>query len=120
MKATATFPDGSVQPLIRIKDWNFYWQDLFLFDKPLPLPKGTRIDVEAHFDNSAENPLNPNSPPKRVRYGEQTTDEMCYCFFLVATKSPYDLRSLITDNFKSLVRQRVERFLKSKLGRLKK
>jgi len=45
-----------------------------------PLPKGTRLDLVAYYDNSTGNPLNPSSPPRRVTFGEQTTDEMCFAF----------------------------------------
>jgi hypothetical protein len=44
------------------------------------LPAGTRLDMVAHFDNSADNPNNPSRPPKTVRWGEETTDEMCLAF----------------------------------------
>jgi mono/diheme cytochrome c family protein len=77
----ATRPDGSTFTLIRIDDWNFNWQGTYDFEQPIAVPKGTRIDMLAHFDNSAKNPANPNSPPKDVTWGEQTTDEMCIGFF---------------------------------------
>jgi len=51
-----------------------------VFKTPLHLPAGSRLDLEAHYDNSAGNPLNPANPPKIVRWGEQTTDEMCLAF----------------------------------------
>jgi hypothetical protein len=76
----ATRPDGSTVTLIRVDRWNFNWQGAYDFVSPVPLPKGTKIDMKAHFDNSAENPSNPNSPPRVVRWGEQTTDEMCIGF----------------------------------------
>jgi hypothetical protein len=76
----ATRPDGSKVTLIRIDDWDFNWQGAYDFVTPVPLPKGTRIDMLAHFDNSASNPANPSSPPVEVRWGEQTTDEMCIGF----------------------------------------
>jgi hypothetical protein len=76
----ATRPDGSTQTLIRIDDWDFNWQGAYDFATPVPLPKGTRIEMKAHFDNSAQNPANPNSPPRAVLWGEQTTDEMCIGF----------------------------------------
>jgi hypothetical protein len=44
------------------------------------LPRGSRVTLEARYDNSADNPRNPNSPPKLVRWGEQTTDEMCLAY----------------------------------------
>lgn len=88
MKATATLPDGSIRPLIWIKDWDFNWQGQYLYADPVALPRGTRIDVEAYYDNSADNPLNPNSPPQQVTWSEQTTDEMGICHFRYVCKSP--------------------------------
>jgi hypothetical protein len=106
MKATAVLPDGRVVPLNWIKDWNFNWQDEYIFAQPFQLPKGTRLELEAFYDNSAENPRNPSSPPKPVRWGEQTTDEMFICFFLVSTAKPQDMIPLIIDNLASVGRQR--------------
>jgi hypothetical protein len=114
MKAVATLPDGRTEPLIWIKDWNFNWQDQYLFAEPLRLPKGTRLDVEAVYDNSAENPLNPNTPPKPVTWGEQTTDEMFICFFLAATDRPQDLKAVVVDNLQAIGRQGAQR-LKERL-----
>jgi hypothetical protein len=76
----ATRPDGSQQTLIRIDDWDFNWQNPYEFVTPVALPRGTRIEMTAHFDNSAENPRNPSHPPIEVHWGEQTTDEMCIGF----------------------------------------
>lgn len=77
---SAVRPDGSQQTLIKIDDWDFNWQGSYDFTTPVSLPKGTRVEMVAHFDNSAGNPSNPNSPPKDVTWGEQTTDEMCIGF----------------------------------------
>jgi hypothetical protein len=76
----ATRPDGSQVTLIRVDAWNFNWQGTYDFISPVPLPAGSKIDMIAHFDNSAANPRNPNTPPQEVRWGEQTTDEMCIGF----------------------------------------
>jgi roadblock/LC7 domain-containing protein len=76
MKATATLPDGREQPLLWIKDWDFNWQEQYNYKQPVLLPKGTRIDVSISYDNSADNPRNPTNPPKRVQWGEQSSDEM--------------------------------------------
>jgi mono/diheme cytochrome c family protein len=80
MKAVATTPDGSEIPLIYVKDWDFRWQDQYHYVDPIHLPAGTRIDMEAIYDNSPANPDNPSNPPIRVVRGEQTTNEMCICF----------------------------------------
>jgi hypothetical protein len=83
MKATATLPDGSTRPLLWIQDWDFNWQDGYNYKTPVVLPKGTRIDVRITYDNSATNPRNPSNPPKRVQWGEQSTDEMGTIGFLL-------------------------------------
>jgi mono/diheme cytochrome c family protein len=77
MKATATLPDGTTQPLLWIQDWDFNWQDRYFYKSPVILPKGTRIDVHLRYDNSADNPRNPHpTEPVRVKWGEQSFDEM--------------------------------------------
>jgi hypothetical protein len=76
MRMTATLPDGQKKELFEIPDWKFNWQERYYFLKPVVLPKGTKLDVEVSYDNSAGNPSNPSSPPKRVTFGEQSTDEM--------------------------------------------
>ncbi|HEX3654307.1 MAG TPA: hypothetical protein VHV55_00800 [Pirellulales bacterium] len=80
IKVTAQLPDGRLQPLLEIDDWDFNWQDLYQFAEPVRLPKGTEITLDGVHDNSADNPLNPSDPPKRVKWGEQTFDEMSIAF----------------------------------------
>jgi hypothetical protein len=80
MKVTATLPDGTVQPLVWIKDWDFNWQGEYRFRQPLYFPRGTQVDVESYFDNSTQNPHNPHDPPQVVGWGEKTSDEMCIAF----------------------------------------
>jgi AhpC/TSA family/Copper type II ascorbate-dependent monooxygenase, C-terminal domain len=94
MRVTATKPNGSVVPMIWIKDWDFRWQNQYRYAQPVKLPKGTRIDLHAVYDNSADNPANPNDPPKEVHFGEQTTDEMCICFLSIVSQTPGDLRAI--------------------------
>lgn len=84
MKVTATLPDGRVQPLVWVRHWDFNWQESYEFAEPIALPRGTRINLAAHFDNSEKNPYNPHRPPQEVRWGEETTDEMCIAFLQVA------------------------------------
>jgi mono/diheme cytochrome c family protein len=83
IKVDATLPDGKKIPLIWIKDWDWNWQDEFIYNKNIKLPRGTKIDQKYVFDNSAENVHNPSNPPKHVTWGEQTADEMAITFFLV-------------------------------------
>lgn len=81
VRVIATLPDGEALPLIWIKDWNFYWQDIYTYREPVHLPKGTRVDLLAHYDNSAANPFNPSDPPQRVLFGNDSDDEMCFVIF---------------------------------------
>ena len=76
LKLTATLPNGETKTMLTIGDWDFAWQDRYFFQQAVPLPKGTRLDAEVHWDNSAENPHNPSSPPIPVTWGEQSKDEM--------------------------------------------
>ena len=80
-------PDGTQVPLIRIDDWDFYWQDDYVFKRPIELPAGTRIAMQCVFDNSADNPLNPNSPPKTVYWGDFSDDEMGICYLPATTRT---------------------------------
>ena len=76
VEATATLPDGREEPLLRIDDWDFNWQDEYRYREPVHLPAGTRLRVRFTFDNSAANPRNPSTPPVTVGFGPQATDEM--------------------------------------------
>ena len=80
MKVTATFPDGRRQELINVTDWDWNWQDQYQFAAPIKLPRGTKVDLWARYDNSPSNARNPQASPKRVTYGEQTSNEMCIAF----------------------------------------
>jgi hypothetical protein len=77
---TATYPDGRKEVILSVPKYNFAWQVYYYPVKPLAMPKGTRIEALAHFDNSTRNALNPD-PNKAVRFGEQTWDEMMNGFF---------------------------------------
>ena len=95
MRLIATTPEGIQHDLIWIQDWDFNWQDIYHYQEPLFLPAGTRVDLVAHFDNSAANPTNPNDPPIPVGWGEKTTDEMCigFLYYVKASElSPVSLK----------------------------
>jgi hypothetical protein len=72
---TAVYPDGRTDTLLFVPSYNFAWQSVYRLDEPKPMPRGTRIECVAHYDNSADNPANPD-PTKTVHWGEQTGDEM--------------------------------------------
>ena len=91
MQVNAVLPDGTIQHLIRIEDWDFNWQGQYRYKEPVHLPQGTRIELEYVYDNSANNPHNPAHPPVPVTWGEETQNEMAVLFLSVALPSPADV-----------------------------
>jgi peroxiredoxin len=72
-------PDGKSDVLLSVPHWDFGWQSNYHLAEPLKLPAGSRIECTAHFDNSADNPNNPD-PKKVVTWGDQTWEEMMIGF----------------------------------------
>jgi tetratricopeptide (TPR) repeat protein len=99
MEASATLPDGSTRPLITIEDWDFRWQDVYRYAAPFLLPKGTTIAMRYVYDNSARNPRNPHSPPARVVWGQNTSDEMGDLWIQVIPRSS-DEATILTGDFR--------------------
>jgi tetratricopeptide (TPR) repeat protein/mono/diheme cytochrome c family protein len=97
MTVTAERPDGSTQSLLHIPNWNFNWQDEYVYATPIALPRGTRVTMRYLYDNSAGNPRNPSSPPRRVRFGPDTTDEMGELLLQVLPAQATDLPRLRAD-----------------------
>lgn len=81
--ATASLPDGSTQTLIHIPHWDMDWQAVFRYEQPVFLPKGTTVHMHYVYDNSADNAMNPNHPPIRVRGGNRARDEMAHLWLQV-------------------------------------
>ncbi len=86
MKYEVVYPDGRQETLLSVPNYNFNWQTLYKLDKPIGLPKGARMIVTAHFDNSEKNKYNPD-PTKTVRFGDPTYDEMMVGYFDYVTKT---------------------------------
>ncbi len=78
---TVTPPEAKPFTLVAIKDWDYNWQETYFLKAPIDLKKGTKLAVEAVYDNSAKNPNNPFNPPRIVTFGEQTDNEMLFVFF---------------------------------------
>ena len=89
----AVYPTGESQVLLSVPKYDFSWQIAYGLDQELLLPKGTRIECTAHFDNSANNPSNPD-PTKEVRWGDQTFEEMMIGFFDVSFDAHSDPSAL--------------------------
>jgi len=110
MKMTAALPDGTTTGLLWIADWDFGWQDSYFYKAPFVLPAGTRLEVEIVYDNSSENPRNPNVPPQRVRWGLGSYDEMGSMTLLVAPSSPADRGALRQAQSQHFLAQLADRF----------
>lgn len=80
MRVYIEFPDKTEKQLVYVPQWDFNWQMTYQLKEPLKVPKGSVIRLVATYDNSEKNPNNPHKPPIEVRWGEQTTDEMCLAF----------------------------------------
>jgi len=80
MTYIAHYPDGREETLLSVPKYDFNWQITYELAEPKVLPKGTRLEVIAHFDNSANNKFNPD-PTQAVRWGDQTWEEMMIGFF---------------------------------------
>ena len=89
----AVYPTGETQELLNVPNYDFNWQLAYDPAKPILLPKGTRIECTAHFDNSANNRFNPD-PKSEVRYGDQSWEEMMFGFFTVAHDAKMDPKDL--------------------------
>lgn len=107
MEGYATLPDGTKKWLVRIPDWDLSWQGVFRLKEPLRLPKGTVVSMRYHYDNSTDNVRNPNSPPKEVKGGPRSVDEMGHLWLQVLPVEPGDHRAELQE---ALMRQRLEKY----------
>ncbi|MSU62911.1 MAG: tetratricopeptide repeat protein [Pedosphaera sp.] len=100
LRGFALLPDGSKRWLIWIRNWDFNWQGDYRYKAPVFLPKGTKVCMEYRYDNSAQNPRNPNTPPLPVAYGYQSTNEMAELWFQTA---PLDAKegTILADHYKA-------------------
>jgi Flp pilus assembly protein TadD/mono/diheme cytochrome c family protein len=102
----ATLPDGSRQWLIWIRDWDFAWQAVYPLARPLPLPRGSVLHMRVSYDNSEGNVRNPSQPPKRVRAGNRSTDEMGHLWVQVLPRRSEDRWTLQ----EAFMRRRLEKY----------
>jgi hypothetical protein len=87
------YPNGQTQTVLSVK-FNFNWQMGYDLESPISVPKGTKLEAVAHFDNSANNPLNPN-PNTDVWWGEQTWEEMMVPWFGVVIDKNRDAKNVV-------------------------
>jgi Flp pilus assembly protein TadD len=88
--AWAELPGGTRRPLLRINDWDINWQATYTYKQPVSLPAGTTVAMRIIYDNTANNPRNPSRPPKRVRGGNRSEDEMGHVWLQVLPKHKGD------------------------------
>jgi hypothetical protein len=94
LRALAMHPDGREVSLLTIPRWDFNWQGDYTYQEPVFLPKGSTIVMKYRYDNSTNNPANPNTPPQQVRYGLRSVDEMGELWLQVLPRNPADLPTL--------------------------
>jgi len=103
----ADLPDGSRQPLIRINHWDLNWQAVYRYESPVFLPRDSVIRMRFSYDNSPENVRNPNSPPKRVKAGNRSSDEMGHLWVQVLPKGGASDRIVLQE---ALMRSRLRKY----------
>jgi hypothetical protein len=94
------YPTGETQTVLSVPHYDFNWQLFYYFSEPMVLPKGTRIDCTAHFDNSPNNKYNPD-PKAEVRWGDQTWEEMMIGWFDVAVGVDQNPRDVFRETNKA-------------------
>ena len=105
VRGFATLPDGRLKWLVYIKDWDMRWQDVYRLREPLRVPRGTRLTMEYTYDNSPGNIRNPNTPPRRVTFGQTSSSEMGDLWLQVMTRSAQDRQRLDRDFAPKMLRE---------------
>ena len=115
MTMVATPPGGKPIELLRIDDWDLDWQDQYLYESPVPLTKGTKLLVDITYDNSAENPENPFSPPRPISWGRESTDEMGSITMLAIAKDESE-RGVLEQDLKTRTRESLRKRIGSQMS----
>jgi len=108
--AWAELPDGKRLSLLKIDHWDINWQASYRYRQPIALPAGTTVAMRICYDNTAENPRNPHNPPKEVRAGNRSDDEMGHVWLQVLPTSSTideDPRLILQQ---ALMRRRIEKY----------
>jgi len=112
IEARASTPDGLTRNLLTIADWDFRWQDIYQYTTPMVLPRNTTIRTRFTFDNSSSNPRNPQTPPREVVWGQNTTEEMGDLWLQVIPVRTSDAARLDNDITKKMVAEDIAAFAK--------
>jgi hypothetical protein len=99
MKIDAAYPTGEKETLLNVPHYDFNWQIVYYEKTPLHLPKGTRLELTAHWDNSPNNKWNPD-PKQTVHWGDQSWQEMLAAPMAVIVDRAIDPKTVVsTGNF---------------------
>ena len=117
MRLTADLPSGKQLVLLQIDDWDLDWQDQYQFAEPIDLPRGTTLTARITYDNSADNPENPFSPPRRIQWGRESTDEMGSITLQVIAKAESQ-RTVLEGEMRDRARESIRDRITTKSGPL--
>lgn len=109
IEAWATLPNGQRAWLIKIGEWDINWQAVYTYSQPLRLPKGSAVEMRITYNNSDANPRNPNHPPKRVRAGPRSEDEMGHVWLQVLPEKEAEEDPRLTLQ-EAVMRRRLEKY----------
>jgi hypothetical protein len=83
-KAFAITPQEDTIPLVHIPQWDFRWQEIYRLKSLVRIPKGSIIQIEGDYDNTSNNPFNPNNPPEAVySWGDMKTNQEMMTMLMV-------------------------------------
>ena len=88
------YADGRTETLLNVPHYNWRWQLWYNLAEPIKMPKGTKLECTEHFDNSKDNPENPD-PNRTVPWGQQSTDEMMVCMFNVVFDAKFTTKQIL-------------------------
>lgn len=118
MEMTATLPNGEKRWLLKMSEWHFAWQEDYAFKEPVKLPAGTKIDALISWDNSDANPHQFAHPPKAVKWGPTSQDEMGTITLTVMLNTPAEKKTIHTELKRTLTGQLIERVFENDLSGL--
>jgi len=96
MTIRSIYPTGESETLLSVPNYDFHWQIVYYEEKPIHMPKGTQLELTAHWDNSANNKWNPD-PTATVHWGDQSWQEMLAAPMAVIVDRSVDPKTVVKD-----------------------
>ncbi len=116
MHMSVRMPSGRIENLIEIADWDPSWQRAYYFQRPIRMDAGSVVNVVAHYDNSAHG-RNPNQPPKLVKVGPNSDDEMCVGYIAVVKKGQDLTAPGARDDLYEIFKRQRDRYLRKQMAK---